>query len=113
MLGSYYVEVPVASVSVPGTMYCAARPIDQPFLLSRSQYMKEDHSAYVFPGQKDVKVVVSGLKPETEYRVRCIFDPDYDAAIDVTLVVWLTVNSRSRLLLSVLLHGSLCSLSDL
>ena len=84
MIGSYFVEVPVESVSVPGTVYCAARPVDQSFLLSRSQYMMEGYSAYVFPGQSDVKVVVSGLKPETEYRVRCIFDPDYDASVNVT-----------------------------
>ena len=83
-IGSYFVEIPVESVSVPGTVYCVARPADQLFQISRSQYISEDYSTYLFPGQTDVKVVVSGLKPSTEYRARCMFDPDYETSVTVT-----------------------------
>ena len=81
---SYYVDIAVESVSVPGTVYCAARREDQPFQLSRMQYLKENHAAYAFPGLTGVKVTVDGLEAGVLYRARCIFDPDYAFAKTVT-----------------------------
>lgn len=81
---SYFVEIAVESVSVPGTVYCAARREDQPFQLSRMQYLKENHAAYAFPGLTSVKVTVDGLDAGVLYRARCIFDPDYAFAKTVT-----------------------------
>lgn len=79
-IGSHYIHIPVGNVNLPGTVYCMAKPVDQAFHVSRSEYITSGFAAYTFPRLRDVTVTITGLKPQTEYRARCMFDPDYSAA---------------------------------
>ena len=81
MIHSSYVSIPIASVNMPGYVYCIAKPLQEPLEFSRMQYIRFGASSYQYPGKLDNTVIVSGLEPGKEYHAQCIFDPDYSPSI--------------------------------
>ena len=80
-IGASFAEVPIASVNMPGMVYCLAVPADKYLTSSRGYIMRKGAATYVFPQADDMEVLVSGLKPATHYHAVCIFEPDYAPAL--------------------------------